>query len=180
MFSAGVIGESQAISVLYECEQSGSKTGGNQFGSSVRQFEVSGGHTRAGQIQEYTKSRMDAEAASNGSDPQPHDIPIKGNDFRCIRIMNMNDTGITGCHFELANSTTTLAKTDIRGISTDLGFLSVADSNHVTNNSIAVQNAFTRMTQWSWATKTSTNSSPTLDNIFGFTDDQIKVLEIVL
>ena len=179
MFSAGDIGESQAVTVLFECEQSGSKAGGNQFGSSVRQFEVSGGFIRAGQIQEYTKARMDAEAASNGSDPQPHDLRIEGNDFRATRIMNMNDVSITGCHFELAHATANLAKTDIRGISTDLGFLSVADSNYAFGN-LLVQGTAVMNSRWSWATKTSTDSSPTLDNIFGFTDDQMKVLEIVL
>ena len=98
MFSAGVISESQSTSVQVLMAVHTSKVGAAQYGASTEPLEGQGGSfTRIGTIQEYTAARANANFSS-GSDHQPLDIMVKGNLYRCTRIMNMNDVSAVGVH----------------------------------------------------------------------------------
>jgi len=189
MFSLGAISESQASSVNVGVVVKTGKVGNANYGSTMRQMEQGGGgtaFTRAGTTQEYTEARADANA-STGSDPQPLDIMVKGNIYRCVRIMNFNDIGVVGTHIELAStdSTINLSKTDIAGISTELGFLPSSSANFSNFTISTICEPFQSgvvnyVNQWSWDTETSSPAPKTLPNILGFVSGATKTVEIVL
>ena len=201
MFSAGVVAETQSASAKVVVEVKVAKVNQNQFGATMRQMEQGGGgsaFTRAGEIQEYTEARADANAGTTGtsdnSDQQPLDINIGGDTVRLIKAMNMNDIVSTGCFFELAHPVTnspTFTKTMIKGFATELGFLDVNDGctfqafyNQLIcepNTVDGVSQERSNTGQWHWDTKTSTDSSASLkDTIIKLTDGHIHTVEIIL
>lgn len=191
MFSAGVISESQSTSVQVLMAVHTSKVGAAQYGASTEPVEgQAGSFTRIGTIQEYTAARANANSSS-GSDHQPLDIMIKGNLYRCTRIMNMNDIAAVGVHLYLTSTNSTLlSKSDIAGISTDLGFLPSSGSNFQTlsdsNVCEPIVNGVVHYhNRWSWDTHTSTTfNNPSVtkpyNNILGFVSGVTKTVEIIL
>ena len=191
MFSAGVISESQATSVHVLMAVQTSKVGAAQYGATMEPVEGQGGSfTRIGNIQGYTAARANSNFSS-GSDQQPLDIMIKGNLYRCTRIMNNNDISAVGVHLYLTSTSSTfLSKSDIAGISTDLGFLPSSGSTFVTStdNSVCepiVNGVSHYHSRWSWNTHTSTtvnnpNVSKPYSNILGFVSGVTRTVEIIL
>jgi hypothetical protein len=191
MFSAGVIAESQSSSVKVLMAVQTSKVGAAQYGAATEPLEGQGGSfSRIGTIQEYTAARANANFSS-GSDHQPLDIMIKGNLYRCTSIMNRNDIAAVGVHLFLTSTNSTfLSKSDIAGISTDLGFLPSSGANFQTTTDSTVCEPVVNgvvhyHNKWSWDTYTSSSiGNPNVikpyDNILGFVSGAVKTVEIIL
>ena len=158
MFSAGVIAESQSISIQFEMASMISKYTENAFGSALTlDLETAGGvsyQNLDGAIQGYTTDQAkDHLSDTTSTDYQPWYMKLPGIDYQgnptdlvnckvgIIRSINnnagilltistnSNDANNTATGPVDANSFPAIDKTSFRGISTDLGFLPANDSN---------------------------------------------------